>query len=228
MRSPCCLYVCVFVSACLWIPDSTFECLNQSLQNFVCISWHLSPSQWLHKSLPSVCVSVCVSLLSLLVKTLPQQEYTHNSRTVGHVFFAVHMVSKEGMWSVFVGTSCSFIWKLQFTVHMCFLFLWLIPHPTVILTKSGSMECKVCKYICDSIMKSVMEDTSLPNSVGQYDNSLLGLMPRSLVHRYQYLDKPIHQTRHHLMPEDHNLNINCCENFRLQVVKGKISLYLNI
>jgi hypothetical protein len=27
-------------------PRSTFEFLNQSLLNLVCISWHLSPSQW--------------------------------------------------------------------------------------------------------------------------------------------------------------------------------------
>jgi hypothetical protein len=35
----------------------------------VCVSWHLSPyKRLLHRSLPSVCVSVCVSLLSLLDK----------------------------------------------------------------------------------------------------------------------------------------------------------------
>jgi hypothetical protein len=44
----------------------TFECRNQPLWNLVCISWHLSPSQrLLHKSVTSVCVSLCVSLSSL-------------------------------------------------------------------------------------------------------------------------------------------------------------------
>jgi hypothetical protein len=58
MRSPCCLCVCE--SHLL-----TFECLNRSLWNLVCtsISWHLSSSQ-------SVCMSVCVALLSLVGKGL--------------------------------------------------------------------------------------------------------------------------------------------------------------
>jgi hypothetical protein len=74
MRSPCCLYVCA-----LWIsPSLTFECLQHSLRNSICISWHLSHhSGVLHKSLPSVFVSVCISLLTLLgnisVNTFPQQ-----------------------------------------------------------------------------------------------------------------------------------------------------------
>jgi hypothetical protein len=60
-QSPCCVSVNPL--------PLTFEYLNQSLWNFVCISWHLSPSQWhTYKSLPSVCVYVCVSLLPLLGK----------------------------------------------------------------------------------------------------------------------------------------------------------------
>jgi hypothetical protein len=35
---------CVCVTVCL-SPPMKFECLNQSLRNLVCISWHLSPSQ---------------------------------------------------------------------------------------------------------------------------------------------------------------------------------------
>jgi hypothetical protein len=38
MRSPCCLFISIS-------PISTFECMNQSLLNLVCISWHLIPSQ---------------------------------------------------------------------------------------------------------------------------------------------------------------------------------------
>jgi hypothetical protein len=45
MRSPCCLWLCICVS--LYPPPPlTFECLNQPLLNFICMSWHLRPSQW--------------------------------------------------------------------------------------------------------------------------------------------------------------------------------------
>jgi hypothetical protein len=74
MRSPCCQCVCVS-------PLSDFECLNQSLWNLVCTVFH---GTWahlngvLHKSLPSVCVSVFVSPLSLLgngsLNTFPLQQ----------------------------------------------------------------------------------------------------------------------------------------------------------
>jgi hypothetical protein len=37
-RSSCCLCVCAF-------PPLTFECLNQSKWNLVCITWHLIPYQ---------------------------------------------------------------------------------------------------------------------------------------------------------------------------------------
>jgi hypothetical protein len=61
MRSPSCL--CIYVSS----PSSTFKCLNQSLWNFVHITWQLNPSRRrTYKSLPSFCVSLCVSLLSFL------------------------------------------------------------------------------------------------------------------------------------------------------------------
>jgi hypothetical protein len=36
--------VCVSLYSAL---QSAFECLNQTLRNFVHVSWHLSPSQWL-------------------------------------------------------------------------------------------------------------------------------------------------------------------------------------
>jgi hypothetical protein len=44
MRSPCCVCVCVSVSACV-SPDNTFVCLNRSLLNSVCISCQLRPTQ---------------------------------------------------------------------------------------------------------------------------------------------------------------------------------------
>jgi hypothetical protein len=38
-------------------PPLTFDCLNQSLLNLVCISWHLSPSQ---RRTLSLCVCMCI------------------------------------------------------------------------------------------------------------------------------------------------------------------------
>jgi hypothetical protein len=57
MRSSCCL--CVSGS-----PLSTFESLIQSLWNLVCISRHLSPSQWHTWRIPpnSLCVCMCIPL----------------------------------------------------------------------------------------------------------------------------------------------------------------------
>jgi hypothetical protein len=91
-RSSSCL--CIYVSL-LW----TFECLNQYLWNLVCTVYH---GNWahlngiLHKSLPSVCVSICISLLSLLcnssVNTFPQQQI---HATIGELLDA-----SFSMWSV--------------------------------------------------------------------------------------------------------------------------------
>jgi hypothetical protein len=48
-------------------PQLTFECLNQSLGNLVCISWHLSPSQrFIYNSLPSVCF--CIYIPPIVVR----------------------------------------------------------------------------------------------------------------------------------------------------------------
>jgi hypothetical protein len=38
------------------------------------------------------------------------------------------------------------VWNASVVLYMCFVFVWLIPHPTVILTNFGSMECNVCVY----------------------------------------------------------------------------------
>jgi hypothetical protein len=62
--------LCDLHAVCLWIPPPlTFEWQNQSLWNMVHIygTWAYLNGV-LHKSLPSVCVSVCVSLLPLLGK----------------------------------------------------------------------------------------------------------------------------------------------------------------
>jgi hypothetical protein len=71
MWSPCCVSVNP-------LPPSTYECLNQSLRNLVCISWHLRPVQWRTSQVPpiSLCVYMCIPLSTLgngSVKTLLRQ-----------------------------------------------------------------------------------------------------------------------------------------------------------
>jgi hypothetical protein len=88
-------------------PQSTFEHLN----------WYIYRATWvhlssiLHKSLPSVCVSMCIHLsllgsgsvkipLALLrngsIKTLPRHKYTRNNRRIGRVdFYAVSVPSRK-------------------------------------------------------------------------------------------------------------------------------------
>jgi hypothetical protein len=39
------------------------------------------------------------------------------------------------------------VWKASVVLYLCFVFVWLIPHPTAILTNFGSMECNVM-YVC--------------------------------------------------------------------------------
>jgi hypothetical protein len=40
------------------------------------------------------------------------------------------------------------VWNASVVLYTCFVFVWLIPHPTVILTNFGSMECNECMYSC--------------------------------------------------------------------------------
>jgi hypothetical protein len=94
MRSPCCLCVCVS-------PISTFESLNRSLWNLVCIVYH---GTWahlndvLHKSFSSVSVSACTSPLSLLgnglVDTLPWQRI-HATEQLLEASFSIRHVSYQ-------------------------------------------------------------------------------------------------------------------------------------
>jgi hypothetical protein len=79
----------------------TFECLNQSLGNLVCISWHLSLSQQHTSYIPpiSLCVCMCIPLLLLgnrSVKTLQlQQIYTMIEELLDALFF-IGSVSYQG------------------------------------------------------------------------------------------------------------------------------------
>jgi hypothetical protein len=59
MRSPACLYVCVSLL-------STYGCLNQSLWNLAYRGTRAQLNGVLHWSLPTVCMSVGVSAISLL------------------------------------------------------------------------------------------------------------------------------------------------------------------
>jgi hypothetical protein len=109
------------LSVCLWISPhaSTSECLNQSSLNLVQITWHLSPSQTHTSQIPpiSVCVSPCVSILSLLgkdsVKNIPPfiasqrlckhdptAKNTRNNRIILKCvnFYAIRVVSKRNLW----------------------------------------------------------------------------------------------------------------------------------
>jgi hypothetical protein len=86
----------------MYSPLLIYECLNQSLWNLVCISWHPSPSQrhisWI--LCISLCVFVCVS--SIVARQRPGISFTsatntrNNRRIVGRiVFIAVHVVSRK-------------------------------------------------------------------------------------------------------------------------------------
>jgi hypothetical protein len=92
MRSPCIL--CVFVSPCinLWMPEPIFMKLGMYI---------MAPEPILTASLPSVCVSLCVSLLSRQQhsKHVPAATNTLNNNRIGRVvFYAVRVASKESLW----------------------------------------------------------------------------------------------------------------------------------
>jgi hypothetical protein len=60
MRSSCCLCVCMYIS---------FECLNQSIWNLLCISWHLSPCQRRTSKIHPI--NLCVYLFTVYKAWLP-------------------------------------------------------------------------------------------------------------------------------------------------------------
>jgi hypothetical protein len=86
MRSQCCLCICESP------PQSTSECLNQSLGNVVSISWHLNGV--LRKSLPSVCVYVCVAR-QRLGKNVTAATNTHTIEELLDVSFYMRTVSYQ-------------------------------------------------------------------------------------------------------------------------------------
>jgi hypothetical protein len=104
MRYDICVCVCLYV----YLP-------NQFLNDWTNIytTWYKYHKNWallsgvLHKSFPSVCVSLCVSHLSLLGNGLGTclssrcliKNISNDRRIVGRVVFcAAHIVSKERMW----------------------------------------------------------------------------------------------------------------------------------
>jgi hypothetical protein len=107
-------YVITLLSVCLCITPHQLLKAWTSLHE----TWYAYHGAWtylngtLHKSLSSVCVSVCVYLLSLLgdgsVKTFPRQQ-----RIVGGViFYAVRVISKESRRLVLPRCSCFKIRKV--------------------------------------------------------------------------------------------------------------------
>jgi hypothetical protein len=58
--------VCVFV----YSPVSAFECLNQSLWNLVCITWHLRHVQWRTLYIPPILLCVCMCVSPIVVRQL--------------------------------------------------------------------------------------------------------------------------------------------------------------
>jgi hypothetical protein len=111
-------YAITIFSLRLRIPLSTFESLNQSLWNSVCVLWNLSPCQRRTSLIPPLaCVFVCVSLQSFqgngsvkfippfyakqrLGRHLPTAKNTsYNTRIVGRlIFYAVFVLSKGSLW----------------------------------------------------------------------------------------------------------------------------------
>jgi hypothetical protein len=94
MRSPRCLCVCEYLP--------THQHLKLGMYIMV-----LEPISVAHialpKPFPSVCVSVCLIVLSLLVdssvKTLPRKRITCSfGKIVERVFYAARIVSKERLW----------------------------------------------------------------------------------------------------------------------------------
>jgi hypothetical protein len=92
---------------CVWMcipPLSIFECLTLSLWNSVCMSWHMSPSQWHTSQIPPICVSVCVSPTTVarqwLSKHIPALSNTHNNRKIVEciIFYTVCVISIQTLW----------------------------------------------------------------------------------------------------------------------------------
>jgi hypothetical protein len=87
-------------------PLSTFKCLEQSLWNLVCISWHLSTSQ----RRASVCVYICIPHIvasQRLGKHVPAATITRNNRRIVElVLYAVRVITKESRRLVFPRYSC--------------------------------------------------------------------------------------------------------------------------
>jgi hypothetical protein len=86
-------------------PPSTFECLNQSLWNLVCVSWHLSPSQRLTSYTPAISLCVCLCIPPVVATqrlgkhVLAAANRGYNRRIVGSVIFcAVRVLWKESLW----------------------------------------------------------------------------------------------------------------------------------
>jgi hypothetical protein len=64
---------------------------------------------------------------------------------------------------------CMYIWNASVYSICIFVGVWLIPYPAVVLTKLGSMECNVCKYVCKLChIKYIIIKTSIPSLYKSY------------------------------------------------------------
>jgi hypothetical protein len=98
MRSPCCLCVCLWAAINVWLTKSIFIKLGIHYRTWARLNGVL------HRSLSSVCLSVCIWIpLSLL------DVRTHTARDElfwRAIFYAVHIVSKESMRLILPRTPC--------------------------------------------------------------------------------------------------------------------------
>jgi hypothetical protein len=95
LRPPCCLCVCIS-------PLSTFDYLANLYE-----PWYVYHGTWahlsgvLHKSLPSVCVCMCIFLIvarQWLDRHVPMAtNRCRNRRKVGVIFYMVHVISKDSL-----------------------------------------------------------------------------------------------------------------------------------
>jgi hypothetical protein len=104
MRSPCWLYLRVRLSVSVYPPLSAFQCLSQYLRNFIYHGTWAHLSALFHKSLPSVCVSVCVSPPIVnrqrLGKQVPAAKNRRNNTKIIErvIYYAVRVIWRESQW----------------------------------------------------------------------------------------------------------------------------------
>jgi hypothetical protein len=95
---------------------------------------------------------LCVCVKSdLIVQT--RIDITHQDATLQTLYSLTYLLYMYGFSRTFVYFTWNFYFRLNLYnilnmyLSVCFVFLWLIPHPIVILT-CGSMECTLIRMLC--------------------------------------------------------------------------------